>query len=275
MTAIVEAVLTGMAVLLAGTIPRNIVFAANLRTSAACRGRRWSRLCTCGASARYLRGRRDHDANAVWRRDRLRAKPLSARVWRRALIAGFLGLAALVVALRVLNRVVALPEQQAPDLSAMPTLTVLTLLLVSSLNAGVVEEAAFRGYMQGPIERQAGPAIAIVVTGIMFAIAHLEFTPVLLPYYVAVAAIYGAVTYLTASILPAVVLHTAGNIYSNADLWLSGRAEWQSTSRGDVSLSGGADAAFWLAVVAELLLLVLTFAAYRRLAAVTTRDEAT
>lgn len=33
----------------------------------------------------------------------------------------------------------------------------------------------------------------------------------------AVAAIYGTVTYLTNSILPAVVLHTGGNIYSNID----------------------------------------------------------
>jgi membrane protease YdiL (CAAX protease family) len=64
----------------------------------------------------------------------------------------------------------------------------------------------------------------------MFAVAHLDFTLVLWPYYVAVAAIYGTVTYLTNSILPAVVLHTMGNLYSNTDLWLHGNAEWQASS---------------------------------------------
>jgi membrane protease YdiL (CAAX protease family) len=84
--------------------------------------------------------------------------------------------------------------------------------------------------MQGPIEQRYGPAVAILITGTMFAIAHLDFTLVLWLYYVAVAAIYGAVTYLTKSILPAVVLHTGGNLYSNFDLWLRGRAEWRAPS---------------------------------------------
>ena len=39
----------------------------------------------------------------------------------------------------------------------------------------------------------------------MFAVPHVDFTPILWPYYVAVAAIYGTVTYLTSSILPAIV----------------------------------------------------------------------
>src|SRR4029077_10994799 len=103
------------------------------------------------------------------------------------------------------------------------------MLLLSSFFAGVVEEASFRGYMQGMIERQFGPVIAILIAGVMFAVAHLDFTPVLLPYYIAVSAIYGMVSYLTNSILPAVVLHTCGNIYSNTDLWVRGRAEWQAS----------------------------------------------
>ena len=96
--------------------------------------------------------------------------------------------------------------------------------------AGVIEEAAFRGYMQGPIERRSGLTVAILVTGTMFAIAHLDFTLILWPYYVAVAALYGTVTSFTGSILPAVVLHTAGNTYSNLDLWLHGQAEWQASA---------------------------------------------
>src|SRR6185503_10621743 len=79
---------------------------------------------------------------------------------------------------------------------------------------------------------------------------HLDFTLVLWPYYVAVAAIYGTVTHLTDSILPAVVLHTGGNVFSNLDLLLHGRAEWQAPS-GAASLvwEAGVDAAFVKAAI--------------------------
>ena len=129
----------------------------------------------------------------------------------------------------------------------MPKLTVLSLLLMAAPVAGIVEEGAFRGYMQGPIERRHGLAVAILITGTMFAVAHLDFTLILWPYYVAVAAIYGTVTYLTESILPAVVLHTGGNLYSNIDLWLRGQAEWQASS-GPTALiwTTGADTSFWI-----------------------------
>jgi membrane protease YdiL (CAAX protease family) len=144
----------------------------------------------------------------------------------------------------------------------------LVMLLVSSLFAGVIEEAAFRGYMQGPIEKQHGPVIAILINGVMFAVAHLDFTPVLLPYYLAVAAIYGAVAYLTNSTLPAIVLHTAGNIYSNTDLWLHGRAEWQAPAAGAGMIwVSGPDRAFWISLGIFTTLFAVMVWAYFRLAA--------
>jgi membrane protease YdiL (CAAX protease family) len=90
----------------------------------------------------------------------------------------------------------------------------------------------------------------------MFAIAHLDFTLILWPYYVAVSAIYGTGTFLTNSILPAVVLHTAGNIYSNFYLWLHRQAtpnRFPSVRRSDrrtpgCSFSSGAPGHFGRAV---------------------------
>jgi CAAX prenyl protease-like protein len=121
--------------------------------------------------------------------------------------------------------------------------------------------------MQGPIERRYGLVVAILVTGTMFAVAHLDFTLILWPYYVAVAAVYGTVTYLTDSILPAVVLHTSGNIYSNLDLWLHGHAEWQA-SPGPTALiwQTGADASFWIAVIALLVVAAAAVSVYVKLA---------
>jgi membrane protease YdiL (CAAX protease family) len=266
---IVRAVLIGMLIVIAGTIPRNLLFMANLRyfTSVP-----WAVPLTAfylWFFWRYLNGAGSPESTVEERRASLRANRLAGRVWAWALAAGGLGIVALVLALRVANRLVVLPQQQLPDLSQVPKLTVLALLLMAAPVAGVVEEAAFRGYMQGPIERRYGLTVAILITGTMFAVAHLDFTLILWPYYVAVAAIYGTVTYLTRSILPAVVLHTAGNLYSNIDLWLHGQAEWQA-SAGPAALiwKTGADKAFWISSIALLLVAAGMVWAYFKLARV-------
>ena len=257
-----------MLVMLAGTIPRNLLFAANLRyfTNVP-----WAVPVT-GAYLwllwRYLRGDGEPASTSADRRASLRANSVSGRVWAYALLAGGLGIVALVLALRIANRFVVLPQQQLPDFAHIPRFTVLALLLAAAPVAGVVEEAAFRGYMQGPLEKRLGLAIAIVITGTMFAVAHLDFTPILWPYYVAVAAIYGTVTYLADSILPAIVLHTAGNLYSNFDLWLHGKAEWQASSIGQ----HGLDQALWLDSGAFVILFALTVLAFVWLARVARRD---
>lgn len=270
-----RAVLVGLLVMLAGTIPRNVLFAANLRYHA---GVPWAVPLVAvylWYFWRYLGGAGPPAATAAERRAELRARRLPGRVWAWALLAGGLGVVALVLALRVANRLVTLPPQRLPDLAQVPKLTVLSLLLAAAPVAGVVEEAAFRGYMQGPLERRYGPAVAILITGTMFAVSHLDFTLVLWPYYVAVAAIYGTVTYLTDSILPAVVLHTSGNLYSNLDIWLHGRAEWQAGARPAAPVvDTGADPSFWIAVVAFVVVGAAMGVAYVKLAR-TVRRSAT
>jgi membrane protease YdiL (CAAX protease family) len=237
---VVQAVVIGMGIVLAGTIPRNMLFAANLQVYPTFP---WAVPVTAlylWFFWRYLNGNWPRDATADDRRASLRAHALSLRVWVWALLAGGLGIIALVLALRLANRVVVLPQQTLPAaLAQVPRWTVLSLLLAAAPIAAIIEEAAFRGYMQSPIERRYGLFIAILITGTMFAIAHLDFTWVLWPYYVAVAAIYGTITYLAKSILPAIVLHTAGNIYSNLDLWLHGRAEWQAGAESGIAWPAG------------------------------------
>lgn len=272
MEVIVRAVLIGMLVAMAGTIPRNILFAANLRYGAAVP---WAVPLTAAYIWffwRYLQGAGPPEETSEERRRSLRANRISGAVWAWALIAGGLGIVALVLALRVANRVIVLPQQQLPDFSQASTLTVLSWLILAAPVAGVVEEAAFRGYMQGPIERQSGLPIAILITGTMFAVAHLDFTWILWPYYVAVAAIYGTVTYLSKSILPAVVLHTGGNLYSNFDLWLHGQAEWQASAvPGTMHWTTRIDTSFLTTAAAPLVVAAAMVWAFFKLAR-TTRD---
>jgi membrane protease YdiL (CAAX protease family) len=273
MRAIGRAVVVGLVVAMVGTIPRNVLFGLNVRYMT---GIPWAvpivavymwifwrfltKLDTAAAAG---------EGSGTFWSGTLRANRVSPRLWGWSLVAGALGIVALVLALRVLARFVVLPDQQLPDWSHVPVPTIVALLVAAAPVAGIIEEAAFRGFMQRPIEREAGIAVAIAVTWIMFAVAHLDFTPVLLPYYVAVAAIYGLVTHLTDSILPAIVLHTGGNLYSNFDLWVHGRAEWQSappsavlgaSAAGGVSLQG--------LLVALAILLVASVLAYIKLARV-------
>ena len=71
---------------------------------------------------------------------------------------------------------------------------------------GCDEEAAFRGYMQGPVERRYGLAVAVLVNGTLFGLLHFPTHPAyvlwMLPYYIAVSAVYGGLTWAANSILP-------------------------------------------------------------------------
>jgi membrane protease YdiL (CAAX protease family) len=142
----------------------------------------------------------------------------------------------------------------------------------------VVEEAAFRGYLQRGIERRHGPAAAILVTGLLFGLAHFthpEVTVALLPYYLAVAAVYGALAWLTDSILPGLVLHAGGNLFLSVAqvLGRSGApSEWQAPATpAPLVWETGADAAFWGAVAGTVVVGAAAVGAFAALASITRR----
>ena len=63
---------------------------------------------------------------------------------------------------------------QGYDLSYLPNRQLQYLAcVVSALSAGVCEEIGFRGYMQRPIERRLGPAVAISISSVAFMLLHL------------------------------------------------------------------------------------------------------
>src|SRR5262245_42571400 len=49
----------------------------------------------------------------------------------------------------------------------------------------------------------------------------------MLPYYVAVTAVYGGLAYATNSILPGMILHAGGDVVSLTRMWTTGQSEWQ------------------------------------------------
>ena len=110
----------GMVVLIVGTMPRNFLFAANLRLYP---NLPWAVPLTAlyiGFFWLYLKGAGPPDSTSEKRRSNLRAHSVSGRVWAWALVAGGLGIVALVFALQVANRLGLLPPQTLPDLGNVP-----------------------------------------------------------------------------------------------------------------------------------------------------------
>ena len=203
---------------------------------------------------RYLRGEAGRARPANARRASLRANDLSPEVWSAAIGSGLLGLIWVLVVQHGVQPAGAVAAADRSRYLADPAVTLVGLLFMAAIVAGIVEEAAFRGYMQGPIERRHGPVIAILITGVMFGFghfAHPEVTLVLMPSYVAVAAVYGGLAYITNSILPSLVLHAGGNMFVFLGQFGAGQSEWQATA-APLVWETGPDATFVVTVAAAV-----------------------
>jgi len=272
---IVRAVLAGGVVAIAGTGPWAVLVALNSKHGVAVPWAVPPTALYLWLYWRWVRGAGWPRATAEARRTSCRANSLSEEVWGAALPAGVLGLIALVLVFRVVNRLVSLPAQPTEDVAHVPLVTLVPWVVMGSLVAGVTEESAFRGYLQGPIERRHGPVVAMLMTGALFGVAHFshaETTLGLMPFYFSVAIIYGTLAYLTNSILPGMVFHAGGNMLGAIGLFAGGRAEWQtSATPGPLVWQTGADATFWLSAVAALGALGAAVWAYAALARVARR----
>lgn len=267
---IVVAVIFGVAVLLAGSLPWGLMLAPlNLRVGVSVPWAALPMAAYLWGYWKFIRGDWGWPEHAATRRHDLRANSLPGDLWPVALVAGLIGFGALLALITVMARLVPLPQSaQIPTPAGMPAVTMLVLLTMASVVAGVTEEAAFRGYMQTPIEERYGLPLAILVNGTMFGLLHFPNHPdsvlLMLPYYIAVAAIYGGLTWAANSILPSLVLHAGGDVWSLGRLWMTGRPEWQlSSSQPALIRETGVDGGFLIAIASLVTLTVLTIAGYR------------
>jgi membrane protease YdiL (CAAX protease family) len=256
---IARAALTGGLVATLGTLPWALLVSLNIKYWS---GVPWAVPPTAvylWFFWRYVRGAGWPRSTAEVRRALARANAVPDDMWGMAILAGLLGLLVVLLLQTVMSRLVTIPQQQDIDPSRYPVMTVFLWVLMSAAVAGVVEETAFRGYLQGPIERRHGPVTAILVTGILFGFLHFthpEVTLVLMPFYLAVATVYGTLAYLTNSTWPGMVLHAGGNVFVAFNLFARGRSEWQGLGAPTKLIwETGADAAFWTSVGATLVAL--------------------
>lgn len=109
-------------------------------------------------------------------------------------------------------------SEPLPDLSGYPTTSYRwSMFIMGAVTAGVVEEVAFRGYMQKGIERH-DPDNAVWITSLVFVLAHITQGPAALlilgPGLFVASMLFGTLARRTGTILPGMLLHVIGDLAS-------------------------------------------------------------
>lgn len=86
----------------------------------------------------------------------------------------------------------------------------LVLAVFLGIAVPIVEEFGIRGWIQRPLERRIGTTRAILITAIIFAVAHLQLLGLPTRFFAGV--FFGYAVWATGSIWAAVILHGAHNL---------------------------------------------------------------
>lgn len=215
----------------------------------------------------YLGGAGWPQSTSDARRRCLRANRRSARTYLWSFAAGVLSVVALAGYWIMLFRLVKMPPNALPDTSSYPRMTVALMILMGSLVAPFMEEAGFRGYFQGALEREFRGPVAVAVSSLVFALAHFAhgiLWPKLLVYFL-VGVTFGATAYLNDSTLPAIVPHIIGDLTFFTLVWPHDAAR-------RLVFDSGTDIWFWIHVAQAIVFTVLAVSAFQRLARESRQD---
>jgi membrane protease YdiL (CAAX protease family) len=176
----------------------------------------WAALLTLlhlAALLAWLNGAGPPRSTAGQRRQRLRLWPARPRDASGEFVLSNGNIVALLGLLYLLWIVVG-RLSPTPDLTAFATTSYRwSLFLMYGLVAGIVEEAAFRGYMQTGLERH-HPHNALWVTSLVFVavrFTHGVGVILLAPGLFIVSMLYGMLARQTGTILPGMAIHVVGD----------------------------------------------------------------
>ena len=211
----------------------------------------------------YLGGRWWPPQTSEARRRGLRANPVSATGFLLSFLAGALAIVALAGFWIVFFQLVKTPPNASVDPSKYPLLTIVLLVVMSSLVSPIVEEIAFRGYCQQILERHFSGTVAVLLSSLLFMLAHANhgwYWTKLSVYFLA-GIVFGAIARLTNSILTSLPVHIFADLTFFTLIWP------RDASRVLVS-AGGADQWFWAHVVQAVVFTCLAILLFGRLAKV-------
>jgi uncharacterized protein len=150
----------------------------------------------------------------------LRARPVDVPV---GMVAGALGQLVLVPLVAFLLRpLLGEPEVSGPVQDLVDSATgsaVIGLFVFVVLGAAVVEELFFRGLVMGALRRRMGAVAAVVITGVVFGIAHPQDLPadalaLVMISLAALGMMWGALVVRTGRLGPAIVAHATFNAWT-------------------------------------------------------------
>jgi membrane protease YdiL (CAAX protease family) len=218
---------------------------------------------------RYLGGKWWPARTSEARRRDLRANRVPGAVYAWSLVAGLSVIIAMAGCWIVMFQLVNMKSiQWVPDFSKYP-LTMALAVIMASLVSPFTEEPAFRGYAQVILEREFAGPVAIAISSIYFAVAHLNhgfFWPKLLIYFL-VGVAFGTIAFLSRSILPVLPVHIIADLTFFLLVWPHDPA--RSLIRGT-----GADIWFWIHVLQAAVFTAVSIPAFVKLAKVCQRSRA-
>lgn len=209
----------------------------------------------------YLGGKGWPRKTAAARRRYLRVNPVSTKIYFWTFLTGVLAIISLAGLWIVLFQVIKMPPNVLPEYSSYPVLTIAAFIIMGSLVSPLMEEAGFRGYLQVALEGDFPIPVALLLSSLFFALAHLNhgvLAPKLLVYFL-VGVTFGTLAWLTDSILPVIPVHIMGDLTFFILIWPHDKAR-------PLFSAGGAGMWFWLHCAQTVLFAVLAALAMHRIA---------
>jgi membrane protease YdiL (CAAX protease family) len=208
------AVLMGLSIQLIGTLTWVALIRRNIREHPESPWAAATMGCFLALMLAWLSGRGWPGRTSQFRQFHLRLWRPQPGAWSGENLTAILGLIGAIAGLAVMYVLIGASRPPA-DVSAYALAVRWSALLMGPTVAGVVEEAAFRGYMQSHLER-IGPTFAILVTSAVFTLLHATQGPVYFltfaPGIFVVSLLYGHLALKSGSILPGMALHILGDV---------------------------------------------------------------
>jgi len=173
---------------------------------------------------KYFSGSWWPKTTAEARRNSFRDVKISASVWKWSLLAAIFFVVIVQSGFVVTFRIIEFPAETFTAeyyFDPLPLWLAWLFIITSSLVAGICEETGFRGYMQVPLEKRYGPAVAITIVSIMFLVTHLHQAwalPILFHVF-AMSMLLGILAYASGSLIPSMLGHTVMDIFNFSYWW--------------------------------------------------------
>jgi membrane protease YdiL (CAAX protease family) len=210
----------------------------------------------------FLQGQWGPAKSREARRSYLRAEPLAWPVAIWAVIAGVLWIIFLAGFWIVMHQLVAAQSNPLPDFSKLSPVMVIVSLLMASISGAVSEEAGFRGFFQGALERRDLGIAAILICSLVMAPIHALSQGFVWPtilFYLLVDGMLGAMVFITGSIRPGIVVHAIG-------LFTFFYAVWPHDKERHLIGGAGADGWFWIHAAQAVVFGILSVVVFRHVA---------